>query len=218
MTRVSSSEQFDRIRDTGVVGIVRGVTGESIVPVVDALQSGGVTTVEITADTPDAPQLIERIATRAEDDLLLGAGTVLDPETARSVLQAGAQFVVTPTLNRQVIEVANRYDSLVAPGVFTPTEAVEAFEAGADIVKIFPASTGGPSHVRSLRGPLSQIPTIPTGGITLENARSYFEAGAMAVGVGSALVDTAAIEAGEYETLETRAAEFIDVAAEAKQH
>jgi len=209
-------ERTGRIADGGVIGIMRGVDREKAVDVATALEAGGVTAVEVTADTPGATDMIADIAAAADDETLVGAGTVLDSETARAALLSGAEFVVTPSLNEAVIETCNRYGAPVAPGVATPTEAVRAFEAGADLAKVFPASSLGPGHVASVGGPLGQIPLVPTGGVSLDNVAEFVEAGAVAVGVGSALVDGEAVADGDYDAIRERAAAFSEAVADAK--
>ena len=209
-------ERTAKIVDGGVIGIMRGVESSKAVDVAAALRGGGVTAIEVTADTPGAMGMIEEIADAMGDDVLVGAGTVLDSETARAALLAGAQFVVTPSLNEDVIETCNRYGAPVAPGVATPTEAVRAFEAGADLAKVFPASSLGPDHVASVGGPLGQIPLVPTGGVSLDNVAELVEAGAVAVGVGSSLVDADAVAAEDYDALAERASAFVDAVADAK--
>lgn len=204
----------ERIVDTGVVAIVRGVDEGVVGDVVDAIAAGGVEAIEITVDTPGAVEMIRDVSTEVGDDVVLGAGTVLDAETARAVQLAGADFVVTPTVDTGVIEVCNRYGTPVVTGVMTPTEAVTATEAGADLCKLFPASTVGPGQVRAINGPLPQVPLVPTGGVSLDNAAAFFEAGAVAVGVGSSLVDTDAIDAGDYRALTDRAEQFVALAEE----
>ena len=212
------TDDLGRIADCGVVAVLRGITDETVLDVANALVAGGVTVVEVTADTPGVLAKIETLADAYADDdrVMVGAGTVLDSATARATLLAGAEFVVTPTFDEAVVRTCNRYGATVLPGVFTPTEALRAFEAGADAVKVFPASSAGPGHLRSIAGPLSQIPLIPTGGVSLENASDYVEAGAVAVGVGSALVSDELVERGDYDALTARASEFVDVVAEAK--
>ncbi|NHN48489.1 bifunctional 4-hydroxy-2-oxoglutarate aldolase/2-dehydro-3-deoxy-phosphogluconate aldolase [Halostella sp. JP-L12] len=205
-----------RIVEGGVIGIMRGVDREKAVDVAAALRDGGVTAIEVTADTPGALDMIEDVAGAMGDDVLVGAGTVLDSETARAALLAGAEFVVTPSLNEGVVETCNRYGAPVAPGVATPTEAVRAFEAGADLAKVFPAASLGPDHVASIGGPLGQIPLVPTGGVSLDNVEAFVEAGAVAVGVGSSLVDDEAVAAEDYDALRERASAFADAVADAK--
>jgi 2-dehydro-3-deoxyphosphogluconate aldolase/(4S)-4-hydroxy-2-oxoglutarate aldolase len=202
-----------RILETGIVAIIRGIKPEVCTEVVDAIAAGGVKAIEITVNTPGAVEMIRRVSNEV-DDVVIGAGTVLDPETVRAVQLAGAEFVVTPTVNTDVIEACNRYGTPIATGVMTPTEAITATEAGADFCKLFPASTTGPGHVSAINGPLPQVPIIPTGGVSLDNAAAFFEAGAVALGVGSAIVDDEAIEAGEFNVLTEAASEFVALAEE----
>lgn len=202
-----------RLLETGVIAIIRGIKPGVCTEVVDAIAAGGVKAIEITANTPGAVEMIRRVSD-AVDDVVIGAGTVLDPETVRAVQLAGAEFVVTPTVNTDVIEACNRYGTPVATGIMTPTEALTATEAGADFCKLFPASTAGPGHVSAINGPLPQVPIIPTGGVSLDNAGAFFEAGAVALGVGSAIVDDEAIEAGEFDVLTDASSEFVTLAEE----
>ncbi|WP_101295575.1 bifunctional 4-hydroxy-2-oxoglutarate aldolase/2-dehydro-3-deoxy-phosphogluconate aldolase [Halegenticoccus soli] len=206
----SSARTLERIADGGVVAIVRGIDADDAVEVVRALAAGGIRTVEITADTPGVVEMLRAVDEEVGDEVLLGVGTVLDAETARTAMLAGAEFVITPTLDEGVVEACNRYGTLVAPGVFTPTEALNAYAAGADVVKVFPASTGGPAHVKSIKGPLPQIPVMPTGGVGLENVGAYVDAGADAVGVGSSLVDRQAIADRDFERLTETAERFLE--------
>ena len=209
------SRRIDQIRENGVVAILRGVDHDSALDVADAVVDGGVTALEVTADTPDVAETIDALSDRF-DDVLVGAGTVLDAETARAVQLAGAEFLVTPTVDPGVIETGNRYGTPVATGAFTPTEAVDAYEAGADLVKVFPAATGGPGHVAALGGPVPQIPLVPTGGVGPANAGEYVEAGAVAVGVGSAIVDDDAVSNGNYELIAENARRTVDAVAAAR--
>ncbi|MDS0280676.1 bifunctional 4-hydroxy-2-oxoglutarate aldolase/2-dehydro-3-deoxy-phosphogluconate aldolase [Haloarcula onubensis] len=208
---MSKAEVHQRVVDSGVIAILRGIPSESATDVVRAIAAGGIDTIEITVDTPGAVEMIRRVSDEV-DDVVVGAGTVLDAETARAVQLAGAEFIVTPTVDTGVIEMANRYGTPVATGVMTPTEAQTATEAGADFCKLFPASTVGPGHVGAINGPLSQVPLVPTGGVTLDNAAAFFEAGAVALGVGSAIVDADAIDAGEFDALTETASEFARLA------
>ncbi|SNR64659.1 2-dehydro-3-deoxyphosphogluconate aldolase / (4S)-4-hydroxy-2-oxoglutarate aldolase [Halorubrum ezzemoulense] len=210
------TDRLDRITDSGVIAILRGVGVEEAPAVADAVTDGGVTALEVTADTPDVTAAIETVAERV-DDAAVGVGTVLDAETARGAQLAGAEFVVTPTVNREVIRTANRYGTPIAAGAYTPTEAIEAFEAGADFVKVFPAKTGGPAHVAALGGPLSQVPLVPTGGVTADDAGAYVEAGAAAVGVGGAIVDHDAIEAGAYDRIAADARAVVEAVSAARE-
>jgi len=200
---------LDRLFETGIVGILRGVPAEKTIDVAAALADGGVDVIEVTADTDGALDTIDRLSSAFDrSEVLVGAGTVLDGETAGAALRAGAEFVVTPSFDAEVVRTCNRYGALVAPGVMTPTEAVDAYEAGADVLKVFPASTLGPGHVGSLKGPLEHLPLLPTGGVSLDNVEAFVKAGADGVGVGSSLVDSEAVAAGDYGVLTERAAAF----------
>ncbi len=209
------NETLSRIADSGVVAVLRGVDADQLVAIAEALQAGGVDVVEITADTPAVTDLIETL-TDTFDDLVVGTGTVLDAETAQSTIAAGAAFVVSPSLHEDVIETCNRYGVVCAPGVMTPTEAIRGYEAGADFVKVFPAKTVGPDHLAAMKGPLGQIPLMPTGGVGPTNAGEYVEAGAFAVGAGGALVDYEAAARGDYEVITETAREFTRVVEEAR--
>jgi 2-dehydro-3-deoxyphosphogluconate aldolase/(4S)-4-hydroxy-2-oxoglutarate aldolase len=211
MVTLDTSEDLQRLVDSGVVAVMRGADADTIIDVASALEAGGVTAFEITADTPDAMELIAAVsASFDESTAIVGAGTVLDSETARAAITSGAEFVVGPTFDPGVVETCNRYGVPVAPGVLTPTEALSAYEAGADIVKVFPASSMGPGHLSSIAGPLPQIPLMPTGGIDVDNIADYIEAGAAVVGAGSALMDDAAIAAGEFESITETARTFTE--------
>jgi len=208
------TDRLDRITDGGVIAILRGVNTADAVAVADAVVDAGVTALEITADTPNSMSSIEAISDRV-DDALVGAGTVLDAETARAAQLAGAEFLVTPTVNRNVIRTANRYGTPIAVGAYTPTEALEAYQAGADAVKVFPAKTGGPDHVAAIGGPLPQIP-VPTGGVSAENAGAYVRAGAVAVGVGGSIVDHEAIDDDAYDQVEANARAVVEAVSAAR--
>jgi len=210
------NETLSRLVDSGVVAVLRGVPADQLIEIAEALREGGVTAVEITADTPNVGDLIGEVAGSFDDEVVVGTGTVLDSETARTTLMAGAEFVVSPSLHEDVIETCNRYGAVSAPGVMTPTEAVRGYEAGADFVKVFPAKTVGPAHLGAMKGPLGQIPMMPTGGVSPENAAEYVEAGAFAVGAGGALVDYDAAERGDYEVITETAREFTRVVEEAR--
>lgn len=212
------NETVSRMRDSGVVAVLRGVSEDQVVDVGEALRSGGVTAMEVTMGSSDSLDALETLVEHYDgEDVVVGAGTVLDAETARQVQLAGASFVVSPTFDRGVVETCNRYGVPVAPGVATPTEALNAFEAGADVCKVFPASSYGPGHLSSLKGPLPQIPLMPTGGVGPDNAAAYVEAGAEMVGAGGALVPTDALEDGDYDEIEARAAELVGVVEDARR-
>jgi 2-dehydro-3-deoxyphosphogluconate aldolase/(4S)-4-hydroxy-2-oxoglutarate aldolase len=190
------------------VAVVRSESSESLVKVVQALAEGGVTAAEITFTVPDAIEVIRRVRKEVGDSVVLGAGTVLDPETARAALLAGAEYIVAPTVNVDVIRLCRRYDKVIMPGAFTPTEVVAAWEAGADVVKVFPADIGGPPFLKALRGPLPQVRLMPTGGVDLTTAEAFLKAGACCLGVGGALVDPKAIAGGQFERIRDLAGQY----------
>lgn len=185
---MNKTEVLDWIRRSRIVPVVRAASPESAVAMADALVEGGIDVLEITMTVPGAIDAIRELAKRP--GVLVGAGTVLDPQTAEACIEAGAQFVVSPALNVETIALCNRLGVAIAPGALTPTEIVAAYEAGGDVIKVFPCDAlGGASYLKSLKGPLPHIPLMPTGGVTLETIASFFAAGAVAVGVGTALVD-----------------------------
>jgi 2-dehydro-3-deoxyphosphogluconate aldolase / (4S)-4-hydroxy-2-oxoglutarate aldolase len=208
---MSREATLKRILDGGIVAVVRSESGEQLARVVRALAEGGVTAAEITFTVPDAIDVIRRVRRELGDAVVLGAGTVLDPETARAALLAGAEYLVAPTLNLDVIRLCRRYDKVVMPGAFTPTEALAAWEAGADVVKIFPADVGGPTYLKALRGPLPQIRLMPTGGVDLTTAEAFLKAGACCLGVGGALVEPKAVAAGDFDRLRHLAGQYAAV-------
>ncbi len=197
-----------RILDGGIVAVVRAESGESLVKVVRALAEGGVTAAEITFTVPDAIDVIRQVRKEVGDAIVLGAGTVLDPETARVALLAGAEYIVSPTVNLEVIKLCRRYDKAVMPGALTPTEVLTAWEAGADIVKIFPADMGGPAYLKALRGPLPQVRVMPTGGVDLDTAESFLKAGACCLGIGGSLVEPKAVAAGDFARIGDLASQY----------
>lgn len=203
-------DALERIRATGLIAVLRGIDRAAATPVVDALRAAGVTAIEFTADTADAPELVERAADRVGDEATIGMGTVLDVATADEAIEVGASFVVTPTVEPDVIERCVDAEVPIIAGAYTPTEAVRAASAGADMVKVFPASTGGPGHVRAFQGPLDGIPLVPTGGITAETAGDYLASGAAAVGVGGGLFPEGALEDRRYDDITARAARILE--------
>lgn len=204
------------IEACGVVAVIRLTDASKLGPVIDALGAGGVRAIEVTMTVPGAIRLIEAIAPTLPKDVVLGAGTILDPETARQAILAGARFIVGPVLNPAVISLCHRYDVAVAPGCFTPTEILAAWEAGADIVKVFPATALGPGYLKDVRGPLPQVRLMPTGGVSVANAGAWIRAGAVAIGVGTALVDPAAVAEGRYGAVTETAAAFVAAVAAAR--
>ncbi|MGA2821789.1 MAG: bifunctional 4-hydroxy-2-oxoglutarate aldolase/2-dehydro-3-deoxy-phosphogluconate aldolase [Anaerolineales bacterium] len=204
------------IEEGGVVAIVRFDRSEELVQVARAVRAGGVRAIEFTMTTPNALGILEQSTREFGQDVLLGAGTVLDPETARSAILAGAQFVVAPTLNSHVIEMCRRYSKVAIPGAFTPTEILTAWECGADFVKVFPAELGGPEYFRALLAPLPQVRLIPVGGVSLENTGEFIKAGASAVAVGSNLVKKSAVAAKRFDELTELARKFVGAVASAR--
>lgn len=204
--------QLQRVFRSGIVAIIRAQSGELLADVGEALLAGGVEVMEVTFTVPRALQVLEQVARRLGDRVLLGAGTVLDAETARAAILAGAEFIVSPSTNVDVIRLCRRYDKAVMPGALTPTEVVTAWEAGADVVKVFPADAlGGASYLKALKAPLPQIQMIPTGGVNLETAADFLRAGAYALGVGSSLVEAKAIETGDCQRIEALARQYVEI-------
>jgi len=204
------------IEADGVVAVVRLDDLSAAVPLTEALVAGGVRAVEFTFTNPTAPRAIEAAVNALGDRALIGAGSVLDAETARTALLAGAAYIVTPTLSLPTIELCNRYSAPTVIGALTPTEIVTAWQAGASYVKVFPASLGGPGYFRDLRGPLPQVKLIPTGGVSLENAADFIRAGAVAVALGSNLVDAKSVAAADWSTITERARALVDAVARAR--
>jgi 2-dehydro-3-deoxyphosphogluconate aldolase/(4S)-4-hydroxy-2-oxoglutarate aldolase len=203
--RPSRTETAAALEAFGAVAVLRLESGEHLRPVVDALIEGGIRAFEVTMTTKGALEGLAECSAALGDSALLGAGTVLDPEAAQMAISAGARFVVSPTLCPQVIRTCRRYDVVSIPGAFTPTEITTAWEAGADLVKVFPGGILGPAYLHELRGPLPHLRLMPTGGVTLDNAGDFLAAGAALVGVGGALVERDAIERGNYAAITVRA-------------
>lgn len=203
------SEIVHRILRSGAIGIVRVRENVDLVAIVEALHAGGVECIEITMTTPGVLEAIRRVAGGAPD-LLIGAGTVLTPDDAEDAMDAGARFLVSPTFSPDVVDAGHARDAVVIPGAMTPTEIHTAWMAGADLVKVFPASVGGPAMIRALRGPLPRVPLAPTGGVDGVNAGAYVEAGADVVCVGGWLVPREAVERGEFDELTRRAGQLMD--------
>jgi 2-dehydro-3-deoxyphosphogluconate aldolase / (4S)-4-hydroxy-2-oxoglutarate aldolase len=214
MTRQDILRQIAAI---GLVPVVRAQSADEAMKLVDAIREGGVSVLEITMTVPGAIGVMEQMARRFGDDVLLGAGTVLDPETARACMLAGARFVVSPALNLATIEMCRRYSVPVIPGALTPTEVVTAWQAGADVVKVFPCGAmGGASYIKSLKAPLPQIDLIPTGGVSVKTAVDFIRAGSMALGVGADLADTQAIRDGNARAVTDKAREYVRLVQEAR--
>src|SRR5438067_2450195 len=208
---------IQRIRDIGVIPVVRASSAEEAIQVVEAIKAGGVSLLEITMTVPGAVQVIEQLVKRFGEEALVGAGTVLDPETARACIDAGARFVVSPALNLETIALCGQQDVPVMPGALTPTDIVTTWNSGAAFVKVFPCGAlGGASYIKSLKAPLPQIELVPTGGVTLANAAAFIESGATAIGVGTDLVDVKAIRAGQPDKITQAARAFIEAVSKAR--
>jgi len=207
----SKETSLGLIREVGLVPIVRAASAEDAFKAAEAIIEGGIGIAEITMTVPNAIRVMERVAERYGDKVLLGAGTILDPETCRAALLAGAQFIVTPSLDVRVIEVAKRYSKPIMPGALTPTEVVTAWQAGADLVKIFPCGpVGGPQYIKALRGPFPHIDFVPTGGVNLETTPEFIKAGAAAVAVGGELVDAKALKEGRPDVITANARKYVE--------
>ena len=201
-------KNLQTIIDCGVVAIVRVSSAQEAVNVCMAVAKGGVRPIEVTMTVPGAIDAIKEFRSAVKEQVLVGAGTVLDPETARACILAGAEFIVSPTLNLEVIKVCRRYSKIVIPGTFTPTEILTAWEAGADIVKVFPASVGGPGYLKDILGPLPQVKLVPTGGVNLETTPEFIKAGAVAVAAGTSLVDRKAVSEKNWAFITETAQKF----------
>jgi 2-dehydro-3-deoxyphosphogluconate aldolase/(4S)-4-hydroxy-2-oxoglutarate aldolase len=202
------------LKEIGLVPVLRAESEAQALAIASAIADGGVTVLEITMTVPGAVRVMGRL-TKERPDLLIGAGTVLDAETARICMLEGAQFVVSPALNLKTIEMCQRYSIPMLPGALTPTEVVTAWQAGADVIKIFPASAlGGAKYLKSLKAPLPQVEMIPTGGVSLATAREFLDAGAFALGVGADLVDTKAMAAGQPEKITASARKYLEIVRE----
>jgi 2-dehydro-3-deoxyphosphogluconate aldolase / (4S)-4-hydroxy-2-oxoglutarate aldolase len=210
------SETVRQIEQLGIVAVIRLRDPGKLRAVVDAIVAGGVRALEVTMTVPGAVELIRGLAPTLPEGFLLGAGTVIDAATARAVIDAGARFVISPVFRREVIAACHERGVPVAPGCFTPTEILDAHEAGADIVKVFPATTLGPQYIRDVRAPLPQVKLMPTGGVSPDNAGDWIRAGAVAVAAGSSLLDAAAIESGRFEVITANARRFVENVAAAR--
>ena len=215
---MNKTEVLQRIRATGLIPVVRAESADLAMRAVEAIKAGGVDVLEVTMTVPGAIDVIAKLAATFGTEFVIGAGTVLDPDTAYKCVQAGAQFIVSPALNEETISFCRRNDVAVFPGALTPTEVVHAWNAGADAVKVFPAgAVGGASYLKALKAPLPQIELVPTGGVSLKTAADFIKAGAMALGVGADLVDTKALREGRDEVITERAREFLEIVREARQ-
>lgn len=209
MTEENRQEVLQKMMDSGVVAVIRTESSEELIEVAKAIRKGGVRCIEVAMTTPNALDVIGDVVDEI-DDVLIGAGTVLDAETARLAILAGAEYVVSPTTDYDMVEMAHRYGKVVAPGTFTPNEILKAWEAGGDIIKVFPASRLGPEFLSDVKAPLPQVRLMPTGGVSKDNAADFIEAGAEVVCAGSAIIDDKAIEKGDYEVLTDNAEDLVE--------
>ena len=215
---MSKEQLLASILGIGIVPIVRADSAEQALQAAKAIYRGGIRALEVTMTVPGAIRVLEKVADEFGERITLGAGTVLDPETARSCMLAGARFFVSPSISVPTIEMCNRYSMVTMPGALTPTEVVTAWEAGADLVKIFPAgNAGGPSYIRALKAPLPHISMVPTGGVSLANAAEFFEAGASAIAVGGDIVGKKELDSGDYDGIEAKARRFREVVTAARK-
>ncbi|PQO34925.1 bifunctional 4-hydroxy-2-oxoglutarate aldolase/2-dehydro-3-deoxy-phosphogluconate aldolase [Bremerella cremea] len=208
---MSRETTVQNIANVGIVAVIRADNGEVLADVTEALVAGGVTAIEVTFTVPKAHKVLEYVADRFGDKIQLGAGTVLDAETARIAILAGAEFIVAPIVDIPTIEISHRYDKAMMPGALTPTEVVKAWQAGADVVKIFPSDLTGPGYLKALKGPLPQIRMMPTGGVNLDTANAFLKAGACALGVGGSLVEKSAIASGNMDRIRDLAKQYVDI-------
>lgn len=206
-----ATDTLSRILDCGIVAVIRSEKPDQLIQVVEALVAGGITAAEVTFTVPDADRVIREVRKALGDKVVLGAGTILDTETARTAILAGAEYLVTPCLNLEVIKLAKRYGKAIMPGSFTPTECLAAWEAGADIVKVFPADVVGTGFFKAMKGPLPQIRLMPTGGVDLTTAESFLKAGACCLGVGSSLVEPKAVAAGDFARITSLATQYVEI-------
>lgn len=216
--KLTRAEVCRRIETVGLVPVIRAPSPELALRAAEAILAGGISVFEITMTVPDAPEVIRQLRARLADRALIGAGTVLDANGARACIEAGAQFIVGPGFDAPTLATAHEAGVAMMPGALTPTEVIAAWRAGADVVKIFPASAmGGASYLRALKGPLPQVPLMPTGGVNLGTAHDFLDAGAVALGVGSELVDVRALNEGRADVLTERARQFVAAVAAARQ-
>lgn len=208
---------LQKLVESGIIAVVRGVHEDVVEQVAESLIDGGVTALEITTDSPNVFRSIEKLSLRFKDHALIGAGTVLDSETAKQAIGSGAEFIFSPSLSQEVIRTTLRYGKIAIPGVMTPTEMITAMEWGADAVKLFPAGHLGPKYMKDVKAPFPHIPVIPTGGVNLDNISSFIEAGAISVGIGGSLVNSEVIKAGDFETIKTNASLYIEAVKAARK-
>lgn len=209
---------LQKLVESGIIAVVRRVPEDSVEEVCESLIEGGVTALEITVDSPHAVRSIEKLSHQYKGQALIGAGTVLDPESAKIAISAGADFIFSPSLSKEVIRMALRYGKIAIPGVMTPSEMITAIEWGADAVKLFPAGHLGAQYIKDIRAPFPHIPVIPTGGVTLDNIESYIKAGAVSLGIGGSLVNQRIIETRDFKQLKTNASLYVNAVKSAREN
>lgn len=215
---MNALQSLQKILSGGVIAIMRAPSAAQLLDAAKAIYEGGVDVIEVTMTTPGALNVVEQAVSQFGEQVLFGAGSVLDPETARLAILAGAQFVVSPTLNLETIEMCKRYSVPVIPGAYTPTEILKAWEHGADIVKVFPASVGGPAYIKAIKAPLPQVRLAAVGGVTVENTAQFFKAGIDVVGVGAELVNARLLESGAFDEITRRARAFRQEVEKAREY
>lgn len=213
-----SSPTLERLLDSGVVAIMRASSSDQLLEAAEAVLNGGIQAIEVTMTTPGALDVVRQATAQFGQKVLFGAGSVLDPETTRAAILAGAQFIVCPTLDVRIIEMCNRYSIPAIPGAYTPTEILTAWEAGASVVKVFPASVGGPAYIKAVKAPLPQVRLAAVGGVTVENTAEFFRAGVVLVGVGSELVNQKLLDARNFSEITARARAFREQALLGRQN
>ena len=214
---MKKADVIQQIKQLGLIPVVRAGSADEAIRAIEAIRKGGLSIIEITMTVPGAINLIEQVAERCGSEALVGAGTVLDAKTAQACISAGAQFIVSPSLNFDTISICKHSEITVLPGALTPTEVVQAWDAGADFVKVFPAgAVGGPSYVKALKAPLPDVELVPTGGVSLKTAADFIKAGASALGVGADLVDVKAIREGQDHLITERTKEFVEIVQQAR--
>ena len=216
MSEVSKRGIVERIHESGVIAIMRANSSEQLLAAAEAVLAGGVNAIEVTLTTPGALAVIEQAVKKFGDSVLFGAGTVLDPESARAAISAGAKFIVAPTTKLETIALCRRYSIPAMPGAYTPTEILTAWEAGAEVVKVFPADTLGPQFIKAVKAPLPQVRLCPTGGVTVANAGDFIRAGADVVGVGGELINNKLLAAQDFAEIASRARQFREAVAKAR--
>ncbi len=198
------------IEDSGIIAVIRAEKADQAINIASAVSAGGIVAIEITLTVPDAFAVMEEVHKKLKGRILLGAGTVLDAEGALRAIRAGAEFLVSPMLNPDMVKLCKKHGKIAIPGAFTPTEIAAAWRSGADIIKIFPASVGGPDLIKDLRGPFPQIKFMPTGGVTLENVAQFIKAGVVAVAVGGNIIDKRAVSLGQFDVITENSSKFLE--------